>query len=604
MTETPDAATRRGGFGVLVYTRRALELVWTTSPALTLWLGALTLGAGLLPAGVAYLGKLIVDAVVAAIADPALTGTALIYVAAEGVLVAALALSQRGIALCQALLRAQLGNRINVLILDKALTLSLAQFEDPEFYDKLNRARREASSRPLSLVNRTFTLARNGIALIGFAVLLLQFSPWAVLLLALAGLPAFVAETRFSGQAYELSRRRSPDTRKQWYLETVLAREDHAKEVKLFRLGRELLARYQGIFRRIYAETRNLTIRRESWGFVLGLLGTLAFYGAYAWIAVATIRQDITLGDMTMYLMVFKQGQTAVSAILTAISGMYEDNLYLSNLYEYLEQPAETHRGIRTEGAEPGSGVRFEQVSFTYPGSVEPALVDISLTILPGQSLALVGENGAGKTTLIKLMTGLYPPGSGRVLLDGTPLTDWSREALDRRFGVIFQDFARYQMTVGENIGAGDVEHFTDTDRWAKAATKGLARDFIADLPGGYETQLGRWFQSGQELSIGQWQKIALSRAFMDESADVLILDEPTAAMDARAEAAMFEHFRSVSRDKITVLISHRFSTVRQADRIVVIAGGRIAEQGSHDELMSRNGHYATLFRLQAAGYQ
>ncbi len=604
MTATPDASTRRGGFGVLVYTRRALELVWTTSPALTLWLGALTLGAGLLPAGIAYVGKLIVDAVVAAIDDPALAGTALFYVAIEGALVAALAASQRGIALCQALLRAQLGNRINVLILDKALTLSLAQFEDAEFYDKLNRARREASSRPLSLVNRTFTLARNGIALIGFAVLLLQFSPWAVLLLALAGLPAFVAETRFSGQAYELSRRRSPDTRRQWYLETVLAREDHAKEVKLFRLGRELLARYQNIFRRIYADTRSLTIRRESWGFVLGLLGTLAFYGAYAWIAVATVRRDITLGDMTMYLMVFKQGQTAVSAILTAISGMYEDNLYLSNLYEYLEQPAEAHRGTLTTGAEPGAGVRFEQVSFTYPGSAEPALADISLTIRPGRSLALVGENGAGKTTLIKLMTGLYPPSSGRVLLDGTPLSDWSRETLDRRFGAIFQDFARYQMTVGENIGAGDVEHFTDAGRWAKAATKGLAGDFIAALPGGYETQLGRWFQSGQELSIGQWQKIALSRAFMDESADVLILDEPTAAMDARAEAAMFEHFRSMSRDKITVLISHRFSTVRQADRIVVIAEGRIAEQGSHDELMSRNGHYATLFRLQAAGYR
>ncbi|MEM8981547.1 MAG: ABC transporter ATP-binding protein [Pseudomonadota bacterium] len=596
--------TDPGGLGVFSYTRRAIELVWQTSKPLTIALAVLTIVAGLVPAAIAWVGKLIVDAVVAAAASTGEARDALVFVGIEALLVTLLAGAQRGIAICQSLLRSLLGNRINVLILEKALTLSLPQFEDAEFYDKLNRARRDASSRPLSLVNRTFALAQNGISLLGFAGLLLQFSPLAVLILTAAGIPAFIAETRFSDQAFALSRRRSPELRKQWYLETVLAREDHAKEVKLFRLGRRLLGRYQAIFQRLYAERRSLTLRREGWGFVLGIVGTVAFYGTYAWIAIAAVSGSISLGEMTMYLLVFKQGQSAVGANLAAISGMYEDNLYLSNLYEYLEQPAERHSGTATVGRSPGDGVRFDNVSFTYAGAERAALTNIDLHIEPGKSLALVGENGAGKTTLIKLMTGLYNPERGQVLLDGTPLEQWDREVLDRRFGVIFQDFAHYQMTVGENVGAGDVDHFDDAERWQEAATKGLAQPFIERLPDQYATQLGRWFAGGHELSSGQWQKIALARAFMDGSADVLILDEPTAAMDAAAEAAMFEHFRELSHDKITVLISHRFSTVRRADRIVVVDDGQIVESGDHDELMSANGHYATLFRLQAEGYR
>lgn len=594
------------GLGVLVYSRRALELVWTTSPKLTLWLGVLTVAAGLLPAAIAWVGQLIVDSVVAAMNGEGSARTALEYVAAEAGLVVAMAGAQRGIALCQSLLRALLGQRVNAMILEKALTLSLAQFEDAEFYDKLSRARREASSRPLSLVNRTFSLAQNAISIASYAVLLIQFSVWAVVILAVAGLPAFVAETKFSGDAFRLFRWRSPDSRMQMYLETVLAREDHAKEVKLFRLGPLLLDRYRAIFRRLYGEDRALTIRRESWGWALGLVGTAAFYGAYAWIVIATVGGEITLGEMTMYLLVFKQGQAAVGASLTAISGMYEDNLYLSNLYEYLEQPPETgiQGGDVRRGARPGDGVRFEGVSFTYPGAREPALIDIDLHLEPGRSLALVGENGAGKTTLIKLMTGLYRADAGRILLDGTPIEEWHRETLDRRFGVIFQDFARYQLSVGENIGAGDVDHFDDEQRWREAAELGMAAPFVENLPEGYRAQLGRWFRDGQELSTGQWQKIALARAFMDRGADILIMDEPTASMDAAAEAAMFEHFRRLTRGKITVLISHRFSTVRRADRIIVIEQGRITEAGSHEELMARQGHYATLFALQAEGYR
>jgi ATP-binding cassette subfamily B protein len=583
--------------------------VWSTSRPLTIALALLTLIAGLLPAGVALVGAHIVDAVVSASRLWAAQGKAPLrpvfeWVVLEGVLVAALAGAQRGLSLCQSLLRAQLGQRVNVMILEKALTLELAHFEDSEFYDKLTRARREASSRPLSLVNRTFGLIQNAISLISYGSLLFGFSPWAVAVLLLAGLPSFFAETKFSGDAFRLFRWRSPETRMQLYLETVLAREDHAKEVKLYGLGPLLLDRYRDIFNKLYRADRDLTIRRDSWGFALGLLGTITLYGAYAWIAMSTVIARITLGQMTMYLMLFRQGQSAVSAILSAIGGMYEDNLYLSTLYEYLETPVPPATGSAQQGAHPDDGIRFEQVSFTYPGASEPALRDIELHIRPGQSLALVGQNGSGKTTLIKLLTRLYSPDSGRILLDGTDLREWDQATLLQRIGVIFQDFARYQMRVGENVGVGDVHHFEDTTRWRDASDKGMASDFIDSLPAGFDTQLGKWFKDGRELSGGQWQKIALARAFMRSKADILVLDEPTAAMDAQAEATIYEHFRELAGNRIAILISHRFSTVRMADQIIVIQDGRIIEHGDHTQLMAQDGHYAHLFTLQAQGYR
>jgi len=522
----------------------------------------------------------------------------------EGTLVAAISAAQRGIQLCQSLLRAQLGQRVNVMILEKALTLELQHFEDSEFYDKLTRARREASTRPLSLVMRTFYLVQSSISLVSYASLLAHFSPWAVFVLLVAGLPSFVAEAKFSGDAFRLFRWRSPETRMQIYLETVLAREDHAKEVKLFGLGQRLLERYRDIFRRLYQEDKALTVRRDLWGFALGLIGSAALYGAYAWIALTAVRQLITLGQMTMYVALFRQGQTTVSAMLTAIGGMYEDNLYLSTLYEYLDTEVHAPAGSALQGPDPADGVRFEDVSFTYPGAEEAALEHVTLHLKPGTSLALVGENGSGKTTLIKLLTRLYAPSGGRILLDGRDLAEWEEGALRERIGVIFQDFARYQMLVGENVGAGDERYFEDEARWREAAEKGRAEDFIATLPAGYHTQLGKWFKDGRELSGGQWQKIALSRAFMRKRADILVLDEPTAAMDAQAEAEVFEHFRQLARARITILISHRFSTVRMADQIAVLAGGRIVERGSHEELMRLNGRYAHLFTLQARGYR
>lgn len=601
-------AFRHSFLGTFRFSRRAIDLVWSTSRPLTFGLALLTLIAGVLPAVIAFVGAQIVDAVVAAAAlaregSRVEIGNVFRWVILEAALVVAMAAAQRGISFCQSLLRAQLGQRVNEMILDKALTLELAQFEDSEFYDKLTRARREASSRPLSLVTRTFGLVQNLIALASFGVLLVGFSPWAMLVLLLAGLPSFIAETRFSGEAFTLFRWRSPDTRMQLYLETVIAREDHAKEVKLFGLGPLLLARYRAIFHKLYAADRALTLRRDLWGLGLGVIGTLALYGAYAWIAWTTVFGRITLGQMTMYLMLFRQGQAAVSAMLSSIGGMYEDNLYLSTLYEYLETPVRVGGGAAVQGPDSRDGIRFEAVSFTYPGADAPTLHDINLHIRPGESLALVGQNGSGKTTLIKLLTRLYAPDQGRILLDGLDLAQWNENALRQRIGVIFQDFARYQMLVGENVGAGDVTRFEDRERWREASDKGMASAFIDSLPQGFETQLGKWFKDGRELSGGQWQKIALARAFMREQADILVLDEPTAAMDAQAEATIFEHFSAMSSQRIVILISHRFSTVRMADQIVVIQDGRIIEHGNHAQLVAQAGHYAHLFALQAKGY-
>ena len=601
-----DPASWRSYLGVFKYSRRAIRLVWSTNRALTIGLALGSLFAGLLPGGIAWVGKHLVDAIVTAAKARTIAArdVAIEWVVIELGLVIALAVVGRLLQMFRALLRQQLGQRINVQILEKALTLELTQFEDSELYDKMTRARREASQRPLSLVTQTFELGQSAITLISLGGLLAAFSPIALAVLVAAALPAFIAELKFSGDAFRLSRWRTPETREQIYLETVLAREDHAKEVKLFGLGPRFLRRYRAIFEKLYAQDRALTIRRAVWGLGLGTIGTIAFYGMYLWIALATIGGDLSIGSMTMYVLVFKQAQSAMTSALGDVGGMYEDNLYLSNLYEFLETPTISPVGTHEAGTRPGDGVRFEAVSFSYPGSREAALDGVDLHIPPGSKLAIVGENGSGKTTLIKLLTRMYEPTEGRITLDGRDLREWAPAALHRRIGVIFQDFVRYQLTVGENIGAGDDRAYEDRERWDNAADRGLAKPIIETLPDRYDTRLGKWFKNGRELSLGQWQKVALARSFMRREADILVLDEPTASMDAEAEVKIFDRFREVTDDKIAIVISHRFSTVRMADQIIVLDRGRVIERGTHDELVAQAGRYATLFHLQAKGYR
>ncbi len=555
------------------------------------------------------MGGLFVDVVSNAFQDDGsnaeqLRSDALYYVFLEAGLVVLMTGAQRISTVCQSILRVLLGNKINVMILEKALTLELAHFEDAEYYDKLVRARREASSRPLSLVIKTFDLFRDVIALTTIGIWLFQFSPYAVLLLGLAGVPAFLAEAKFSGEAFRIHRRRSAERRMQIYLEMVLTREDGVKEVKLLQLGRLFLERYVDIFRNIYKEDRSLVLRRGFWGYILGLFASAAFYFAYGWVGFAAIAGAITIGQMTMYIAQFRLGQNSVTNSLTSINGMYEDNLYLSNLTEFLEHKVPEHTGNKVQGPDPADGIRFENVTFSYPGAQTPALNCVNLHIIPGQSLAIVGENGSGKTTLIKLLTRLYAPTEGRILVDGLDLQEWDLDTIREKVGVIFQDFARYQLIVGENIGIGDVDSIGEDDQISEAARKGMAEAFVKDLPHKYQTQLGTWFKDGQELSGGQWQKIALSRAFMRSKAEILILDEPTAAIDARAEAEIFAHFGDLTNNRISIIISHRFSTVRMANHIIVLEKAEIMEQGSHQQLLDLDGQYATLFNLQAKGYQ
>jgi ATP-binding cassette subfamily B protein len=597
------------------YTRRAFALVWRSSRSLTVVLALLTLLVAAVPPGIAWAGKRIVDAVVAGSREGTMR-----WVGVELGLVILQATLTRGLGLVRSVLGSRLGTDVNVAILERATALELRHFEDPEFYDKLSRARREASSRPMSLVTEAFALVQNLLTLAGYAALLLQFSGWVVLALMLATVPATIAEMRYSKATFRLRNWRSPDSRRLVYLEYVLANDEHAKEVKLFGLGPMFLARYKELAERFHAEDSKLATRRSIVTTLLSLLATGAFYASYGAMALLAAASKLTLGNMTMYVLAFRSGQSAFQSILSGIGSIYEHNLYMSNLFSYLDGtvaaedeakamlPAKAESQIPSvvdvEGAE--RGIRLENVSFRYPGQAKDdkwVLRNVDLFIPRGQSVALVGQNGAGKTTLVKLVTRLYEPTEGRVLLDGKDLRVWDRGELLARFGVVFQDFNQYQLKVRENVGVGSVEHLDEVPRIERAVEQGGANALVSGLATGIETPLGRWFQDGVELSGGQWQKVALARGFMREQADILVLDEPTAALDAEAEHAVFERFKELSKGKTTLIISHRFPTVRMADRILVLANGGIAEDGTHDALVAADKTYAHLYSMQAAGY-
>jgi ATP-binding cassette subfamily B protein len=599
---------------------RALGLCWRSAPSGVIALAAFTVVAAALPPFVAWVGKLLIDAVVAAhaaapgAARAAALDRAVRLVALELGAVAALAGCERALGLVRQLVGLRLGIDLNVRILEKAETLSLRHFEDATFYDKLTRARREASTRPLSLIQSNFQVIRHGLTLAGYVALLIGFSGWMALAVLAATVPAFIAEARFSGAAFRLRNWRSPDSRRLTYLEYVLGNDEHAKEVKLFGLAPLLLGRYKQLAETFFADDRRLAVRRMAWGYALSLVSTAVFYGCYALIVAATVRGRLSLGDMTLYLVAFRQGQQSFQAVLSALGGMYEDTLYMSNLFDYLAIPIEDRKTVGPVAVvRAEQGIRFEGVGFKYPGGGGAAqretddrwaLRNVDVFVPKGQSLALVGENGAGKTTFIKLLAGLYDPTEGRVLLDGRDVRAWDERELRARIGVIFQDFNEYQLALRENVAFGSVDHRDDELRVGRAVEQGGAKELVATLAAGLDTQLGRWFSGGVELSGGQWQKVALARAFMREEADILILDEPTAALDAEAEHAVFQRFRALAAGRTTILISHRFPTVRMADRILVLEAGRVIEDGSHAELIAAGRRYAHLFGLQAAGYR
>jgi ATP-binding cassette subfamily B protein/ATP-binding cassette subfamily C protein len=587
---------------------RTLRLVWDADRRGTIITIALTAVLAIVPVAVAWIGKLIVDGVVHAGRGsvPADQARVLWLVGAEAGLIAVQMVGARLLDLEGDLLRGRLGNALSNRILEKALSLEVRHFEDSEVYDKLQNARREASSRPLSMALRVLAIAQQLVTLATLSGLLLRLSPWSVLVIVAASIPAFLAEARFSADSFRLWTWRAPEARQLNYLETVLTRDSHVKEVKLYGLGQVLLERYRRLFTKFFSEDRALAMRRTRAGLVFGLLSLAAFYSMYAMMASRATSAAITLGDLTLYIAVFRQGQGAVQAVLHAMGGLYEDALFMSNLFTYFEIPTAGEAPRRTPPLRAPRGpqaIELRNVSFRYPGKEEWALREVNLLLPPGEALGLVGENGAGKSTLVKLLLRLHDPTEGAILYGGIDLRDMDPRDLRERIGAVFQDYARYQLTAAENIGLGDPDRFEDRAGIADAAHRGGADEVIAALPRGYDTVLGSWFQAGHELSAGQWQKLAVARAFMRRQADVLILDEPTASIDAEAEHQLFQRFQELATGRTTLLISHRFSTVRVADRIAVLHGGRLEELGPHRELVSRGGRYARLFNLQARGY-
>jgi ATP-binding cassette, subfamily B, bacterial len=587
----------------------AFRLVWDAHHGATIVMALLTLGGALIPAAQAWVGKLIIDSVVASLNGQIPPQTGLLAVLPYLTIEFLLILAQSGIAqarsLAEHILHARLNYSLNTRIIRKALALDLTHFENADFYDKLQNARREADWRALQIMNNGFYIVQNVITLISFGAILLTFNIWLTLILFGATIPAFIAQSKYAQLNFRLLSWRAPEARKLNYLEYLLTVDSSVKEVKLFGLGEPLLGRYAELFWKFMREDQALAQKRSFASFGWGLLATVSYYFAYAWIILRTIGGEISLGSMTMYLSIFRSSQNVFQTLFFGLSDLYENALFMSNLFAFLDltpqmpiatQPIALPRPIV-------HGVEFRNVSFKYPDREEYALRDVSLTIKPGEKIALVGANGAGKTTFVKLLTRLYDPSEGQVLIDGIDLREVDPNDLQKRIGVIFQDFVKYHLPARENVGFGQIDQLENEARIVEAATRAGADPTIRGLPQGYDTMLGKWFERGNDLSGGEWQKVALARAFMRE-AEVLVLDEPTAALDAMNEYAIFQRFRELTDNKIALLISHRFSTVRMADRIVVLEDGQVIETGTHAELLALGGEYAKLFTIQAEGYR
>ena len=586
---------------------KSLALAWESGPHFLVYAIALTITSAAIPLAMIWVGKLIIDGVVAVQADRSVAGDLTLFrlVALEFFLALLYEFSEMGLGLSRRLGATHLAHAVNLRILGKALQLELVHFENSEFYDKLNRARREANSRPAALLNRFLQAGGCGLSLVGCCTLLIKVDALASAALFVACVPAFIIEIRAAETAFRLRHQRSHDMRQLMYLEYIIGGENHAKDVKTLGLGSHLLERYRLLAEQINAEDNSAARKRAVSTFLMSQIATGAYYGCYGLVVASTIAGRLSVGEMTLCVIAFRQGQSAFRNGLAAVGGMYEDNLYMANLFEYLNIPVATRSGGQSQASpRKEKGIRLEGVGFRHTGSTAWSLRRLSLFIPAGQCVAIVGSNGAGKTTLVKLLTRLYEPTEGRILLDGMDLRDWDAAVLQRRLSSIFQDFSRYQFPVREYVGTGSVEHVHDIAKISRAIERSEASAFVRTLPRNIDSQLGRLFRDGIELSGGQWQTLALARAFVREEADILIFDEPTAALDSESERRHFERFRQFATGKTSILVSHRFSTVRTADHIVVLEKGEIVEQGGHAQLMASGGRYSSLFNLQASGYR
>ncbi len=613
--EESKAPTWRERLAALKYVPALFKLVWETHRGLTMAMGALRLVRGLVPIATLWVGKLIIDGVVAARANGSGWRPVLNLVLLEIAIVVIGELLSRASRLVDGLLSDLFSNRVSVRLMEHAATLDLAQFEDPTFYDHLERARRSTSGR-LGLIAQLLGMGEGLITLVTLSVALLAFSPWLMLLLFIAVLPSFLGEVRFSALQYSLMFRWTQPRRQLDYLRYVGASDDTAKEVQLFGLAPWLTERYRRLSQSWYEENRGLAIRKALVSSALSLISTAGYYSAYVIIIARTVTGTISLGSLTFLAASFARGRDLIQGLLAALSGIYDESLYLRDLFVFFEmQPTIASKsGARVVARPIREGFVFENVGFQYPSSDRWALRHASFTLRPGERLALVGENGAGKTTLTKLLARLYDPTEGRILLDGIDLREYDLASLRQAIGVIFQDYVRYDFRFDENIGVGEIR---DTGQYLDAVAtngdapapmraasdKSLANSVLERLPARWRQMLGRRFDDGVELSGGEWQKVALARAYMRD-AQVFILDEPTASLDARAEYDVFLRFSELMAGRTAVLISHRFSTVRMADRILVLKNGEIVEEGTHAELVTRPGLYQELFTMQAEGYR
>ena len=622
MTETSPPAgiklprTFRGRFAALRNVWPFLKMVWKASPRLMVIALALRLVRAVLPVAALWFGKLIIDEVIRLMGVPngpdtiwnwwqeGYANTLLIYLAAEFGLAILSDILGRLINLTDSLLAERLSVSSSIQLMEHAAKLDLEDFEDAEFQDKLDRARRQTSGR-MTLTSQLFGQMQDIITVLTFAGSLIIYNPWLIVLLIVALIPAFLGETYFNAQTYSLDYKRTPERRELDYIRQTAASVETAKEVKIFGLNAFLIARYRQLSEGFFKANRSISERRAFWGAIFTAIGTIGYSTAYVWIIGRTLTGHLTIGDLTFLSASFRRLRQLLEGLLTSFSSTAAQALYLDDLFGFFQVKPEI---LSPEAPVPWpkpitQGFVFDDVGFRYPGAEKWAVRHLSFELKAGETLALVGENGAGKTTLVKLLARLYDPDEGRILLDGRDLKDYDLDGLRGAMGVIFQDFVRYNLSAGDNIAVGRISERENPERIAEAASRALAAPIIEGLPGGYGQMIGKRFKNGVELSGGEWQKVAIARAYM-RGADVLILDEPTAALDARSEYEVFLRFKELSEGKTAVLISHRFSSVRMADRIMVLAQGAVEAIGTHEELLAQKGRYAELFELQAAGYR